>query len=152
MKTITIKNDKNRLSTEEIDRMVAEAEAFAEQVRRHQLSGPPVSHVTLPQDEEARKRVEGLNTLSNYIFSLKDQVSDSKGLGGKLEQVQKDAIQNIISDTSGWVDDYGSKATAEEINEKLQEIQDVANPIVSSIYHGAQDGKDEDDDWNHTEL
>lgn len=72
--SITITNDKGRLSTEEIERMVEEAEKYAE------------------EDKATRERVEARNGLENYAFSLKSQVGDDEGLGGKIEPDDKEAV------------------------------------------------------------
>jgi heat shock protein 5 len=72
--SITITNDKGRLTQEEIDRMVAEAEQFAE------------------EDKAARGKIEARNALENYAFSLKNQVNDEEGLGGKLDEDDKDTV------------------------------------------------------------
>jgi len=72
--SITITNDKGRLSTEEIDRMVADAEKYAD------------------EDKAIREKVEARNGLENYAFSLKNQVNDQEGLGGKIEAEDKEAV------------------------------------------------------------
>ena len=72
--TITITNDKGRLTTEEIDRMVAEAEKFAE------------------EDKATREKIEARNGLENYAFSLKNQVNDEEGLGGKIDEDDKETV------------------------------------------------------------
>jgi endoplasmic reticulum chaperone BiP len=74
--SITITNDKGRLTQEEIDRMVAEAEQFAE------------------EDKAARGKIEARNSLENYAFSLKNQVNDEDGLGGKLDEDDKETVSN----------------------------------------------------------
>src|ERR1700679_1493073 len=61
--SITITNDKGRLSQEEIERMVEEAEKFAD------------------EDKAVRERIEARNGLENYVYSLKNQVNDKEGLG-----------------------------------------------------------------------
>ncbi|KAG9885663.1 hsp70-like protein C, partial [Aureobasidium melanogenum] len=70
--SITITNDKGRLSAEEIERMVEEAEKYAE------------------EDKATRQRIESRNGLENYAFSLKNQVNDEDGLGGKIDEDDKD--------------------------------------------------------------
>ena len=75
--SITITNDKGRLTPEEIDRMVAEAEKYAE------------------EDKEIRKKIESRNGLENYAFSLKNQVNDEAGLGGKIEEEDKEAVSQF---------------------------------------------------------
>jgi len=72
--SITITNDKGRLSQEEIDRMVEEAERYAE------------------EDKAIRERIEARNGLENYAYSLKNQVNDQEGLGGKLDEEDKEAV------------------------------------------------------------
>jgi molecular chaperone DnaK (HSP70) len=65
---ITIENNKGRLTQEEIERMVREAEEFAS------------------EDDAQRKRVEALNSLSAFVFGLKTQLADQEGLGGKVRR------------------------------------------------------------------
>jgi heat shock protein 5 len=72
--SITITNDKGRLSTEDIERMVAEAEKYAE------------------EDKAIREMIEARNGLENYVFSLKNQVADENGLGGKIDEDDKEAV------------------------------------------------------------
>ena len=72
--SITITNDKGRLTQEEIDRMVAEAEKYAE------------------EDKATRERIEARNGLENYAFSLKNQVNDEDGLGSKIDEEDKETV------------------------------------------------------------
>jgi len=72
--SITITNDKGRLSKEEIERMVEEAEKFAE------------------EDKITREKIEARNGLENYAFSLKNQVKDEEGLGGKIDEEDKESV------------------------------------------------------------
>lgn len=72
--SITITNDKGRLTQEEIDRMVEEAEKYAE------------------EDKATRERIEARNSLENYAFSLKNQVNDEEGLGGKIDDEDKETV------------------------------------------------------------
>jgi heat shock protein 5 len=76
--SITITNDKGRLSQEEIDRMVEEAEKFAE------------------EDKAVRERVEAKNGLENYFYSLKNQVNDKEGMGSKISDEDKTAVSCFI--------------------------------------------------------
>lgn len=72
--SITITNDKGRLTQDEIDRMVAEAEKYAE------------------EDKATRERIEARNGLENYAFSLKNQVNDKDGFGGKIDDEEKETV------------------------------------------------------------
>jgi heat shock protein 5 len=74
--SITINNDKGRLTQEEIDRMVAEAEKYAE------------------EDKATRERIEARNGLENYAFSLKNQANDEEGLGGKIDDEDKETVSS----------------------------------------------------------
>lgn len=79
--SITITNDKGRLTPEEIERMVAEAEKYAE------------------EDKATRERIEARNGLENYAFNLKNQVNDEDGLGGKIDAEDKEAVSYKASMT-----------------------------------------------------
>lgn len=72
--SITITNDKGRLSQEEIDRMIAEAQEFAE------------------EDKATSEKITARNGLENYAFSLKNQVADEEGLGGKIDDEDKETV------------------------------------------------------------
>ena len=137
--SITITNEKGRLTQEEIDRMVSEAEEFA------------------AEDEAQKKRIEALNSLSSYVYSLKSQLGDSDGLGGKLDDDDKKSLLDAIKETTDWIDSEGQSASADDLEEKLQEIQGIANPITAKLYSGAgessptPDGHD-DEEPVHDEL
>ena len=85
--TITITNDKGRLSQEEIDRMVAEAEEFAE------------------EDKANAERITARNGLENYAFSLKNQVNDEEGLGGKIDEDDKETVSCFHRENYGFITD-----------------------------------------------
>lgn len=72
--SITITNDKGRLSQEEIDRMIAEAQEFAE------------------EDKATSEKIQARNGLENYAFSLKNQANDEEGLGGKIDEDDKETV------------------------------------------------------------
>lgn len=74
--SITITNDKGRLTQEEIDRMVQEAEKYAD------------------EDKATKERIEARNGLENYAFSLKNQVNDEEGLGGKIDEDDKETVSH----------------------------------------------------------
>ncbi|KAL1748012.1 heat shock protein 70 family [Schizophyllum fasciatum] len=138
--SITIKNEKGRLSQEDIDRMVQEAEEFA------------------AEDEAQRKRIESLNSLSAYVFGLKGQLGDQEGLGGKLSDEDKKSILATLKDATEWIDENGAEATTDDIDEKLGEIQSAINPITSKIYAdsaagaGGQDWDAQEPFADHDEL
>ena len=135
---ITITNDKGRLSQEEIERMVEEAEEFAE------------------EDRKIKERVDARNSLETYAYNMKNTISDSDKLADKLEEDDKSSIEEAIKDVLEWLDD-NQDAEKEEYEEKLKEVEGVCNPIVSKVYQqgGDDDAEsygDDDDDDDHDEL
>jgi heat shock protein 5 len=75
--SITITNDKGRLTQEEIDRMVEEAEKYAE------------------EDKANAERITARNGLENFAFGLKAQINDDEGLGGKIDEEDKETVSNL---------------------------------------------------------
>merc|ERR1712217_750483 len=137
---ITITNDKGRLSQEEIERMVSEAEEFQE------------------EDKKVREKIEARNQLENYVYSMKNTLSDSeKGVADKIGDDDKEAIEKALEEANEWLDD-NQEAEKEDFEEKLKEVQDVCSPIISKVYKesgGAPGGGDfggDDDLDGHDEL
>ncbi|KAK0196563.1 heat shock protein 70 [Armillaria mellea] len=129
--SITIKNEKGRLSQEEIDRMVVEGERFAE------------------QDKLQKEQIKALNALSSFTYGLRGQLNDQEGLGGKLDASDKTIVSEVIRGTIDWIEDSGSVATTEELEEKLAEIQSTINPITAKLYQSSspqESGWDRPDD------
>ncbi|RHZ75893.1 hypothetical protein Glove_208g69 [Diversispora epigaea] len=114
--SITITNDKGRLSKEEIDRMVEEAEKFAE------------------EDKIQKERIESKNNLENFIYTIKNQITDDGELGKKISEEEKTIIKEAIKKSLDWFDEYSNSATKEEFDEKKEELQAVINPITSKLY------------------
>ncbi|KAL8286428.1 hypothetical protein RQP46_004445 [Phenoliferia psychrophenolica] len=114
--SVTIENERGRLSQEEIDRMVAESEAFAE------------------QDEELRKKIEARNALENFVYSIKGQLADDAGLGGKLDSADKKTINDEIKKTQDWLEEFGATAEIADLDEQREALQAVVSPITSKIY------------------
>ena len=108
------------------------------------------------EDEAQRKRIEAMNSLSNFIYGVKNQLADQEGLGGKLEDDDKQTLLAIVKETTEWIDENGASATADELEEKLGEVQSVVNPITSKLYSGGDytPKEDEEDDpiRSHDEL
>ncbi|VDB94226.1 unnamed protein product [Peniophora sp. CBMAI 1063] len=137
--SITITNEKGRLSKDDIERMIREAEEFA------------------AEDEAQRARVEALNSLSSFVYGLKSQLGDQEGLGGKVSDEDKKTLLALAKETTDWLDAEGNSATAEELEEKLQEVQAVVNPITAKMYEGAGAGgfggdEEQDPFYAHDEL
>ncbi|CRG84107.1 78 kDa glucose-regulated protein homolog [Talaromyces islandicus] len=132
--SITITNDKGRLTQEEIDRMVAEAEEFAE------------------EDKAARGKIEARNALENYAFSLKNQVNDEDGLGGKLDEDDKETILEAVKEATDWLDENGASATMEDFEEQREALSSVAYPITSKLYGAGAPSDEDDEPSGHDEL
>jgi len=134
---ITITNDKGRLSQEEIERMVEEAEEFAE------------------EDRKIKERVDARNSLETYAYNMKNSVGDDDKLANKLASEDKLAVEEAIKETLDWLDD-NQNAEKEEYEEKLKEIEAICNPIVSKVYQQGEDMSSDDtheDDFDdHDEL
>ena len=104
------------------------------------------------EDEAQRKRIEALNHLSSFVYGLKTQLADQDSLGGKLEDEDKKAILDAVKETTDWIDENGQTATAEELEEKLSDVQSVVNPITSKLYSAPSGDDDDDYARSHDEL
>ncbi|PSK40582.1 heat shock protein SSA2 [Candidozyma pseudohaemuli] len=111
---ITITNDKGRLSKEDIERMVSEAEKFKE------------------EDEKEAARVQAKNGLESYAYSLKTSLGEEQ-LKSKLEESEVESVTKAADETIAWLDE-NQTATTEEYADKQKELEGVANPIMSKAY------------------
>lgn len=128
---ITITNDKGRLSQEEIERMVKEAEEFAE------------------QDKLVRDKIDARNQLETYCYNLKNSITEK--LGDKIDEDDKEKIENAVTDALDWLDD-NQDADVDEYKEKLSELEEIAQPILAAAYQAGGGDADEDDIVDHDEL
>ncbi|KPI40061.1 glucose-regulated-like protein [Cyphellophora attinorum] len=106
--SITITNDKGRLSQEDIDRMVAEAEEFAE------------------EDKLTREKIEARNALENYAFNLKNQANDEEGLGGKIDDDDKETLLEAVKEATDWLEENHATAEKEDFEEQREKLSNVA--------------------------
>jgi L1 cell adhesion molecule like protein len=111
---IVITNDKGRLSKEDIERMLAEAEKFKD------------------EDEAEARRVSAKNGLESYAYSLRNTLSDSK-VDEKLDAADKEKLKTEIDKVVNWLDE-NQQATREEYEENQKELEGVANPIMMKFY------------------
>ena len=117
---ITITNDKGRLSKDEIERMVSEAEKYKS------------------EDEEHQKRVEARNALENYAYNMRNTTRDEK-VSSKLEPADKEALDKAVEDAIKWLDD-NQLAEVDELEDKLKELEGTCAPIISKMYGGGAGG------------
>jgi len=114
---ITITNDKGRLSKEEIERMLAEAEKYAE------------------EDKLVAERVTAKNGLESYAYSLKSTLNEQ---ADKFEADDKETLEKKVNEVISSLDTMES-ASKEEFEAMQKELEAVANPIMTKFY-GAQGG------------
>ncbi|KAK9895666.1 heat shock protein 70 [Cystobasidium minutum MCA 4210] len=113
---ITITNDKGRLSKEDIERMVNDAEKYKS------------------EDEEAAARISAKNGLESYAYNLRNSVEGD--LADKLEAADKEKILDAVKQTTEWLD-VSAEASKSEYEEKQKELESVANPIMMKAYGAA---------------
>lgn len=114
-KNIVIKNDKGRLSKEEIDRMVSEAERYK------------------AEDEKQRERVQSKNQLESYIFNVKQALDEA---GSKLPEAEKNSCRQECDNALRWLDS-NTLADKEEYDHRYQELQRLCAPVMSKLHRGA---------------
>ncbi|KFV93519.1 PREDICTED: heat shock 70 kDa protein [Eurypyga helias] len=114
---ITITNDKGRLSKDDIDRMVQEAEKYK------------------AEDEANRDRVAAKNSLESYTYNMKQTVEDDK-LKDKISDQDKQRVLEKCQEVVSWLD-RNQMAEKEEYEHKQKELEKLCNPIVTKLYQGA---------------
>eukprot|EP00003_Mantamonas_plastica_P003158 TRINITY_DN1253_c1_g1_i1.p1 TRINITY_DN1253_c1_g1~~TRINITY_DN1253_c1_g1_i1.p1 ORF type:complete len:688 (-),score=310.17 TRINITY_DN1253_c1_g1_i1:148-2139(-) len=116
--SITIKNDKGRLTDEEIKRMVDDAEKFAD------------------EDKKVKERVEAKNGLESYAYSLKNTLSDKEKIGDKLSEEDIKTVEDAVKETIEWIDN-NTTAEVDEFEAQKKSLEETAQPIMAKIYQGA---------------
>lgn len=114
---ITITNDKGRLSKEDIERMVNEAEKYRS------------------EDEKQKETISSKNALESYCFNMKATMEDDK-LKDKISDSDKTLIMDKCNDTIKWLD-ANQLADKEEYEHRQKELESVCNPIITKLYQSA---------------
>jgi len=114
---ITITNDKGRLSKEEIERMVNDAEKYR------------------AEDEKQKQTIAAKNALESYCFNMKSAVEDEK-LKDKIPDSDKTTILDKCNEVIRWLD-ANQLAEKEEFESQQKELEAVCNPIMTKMYQGA---------------
>ncbi|XKL63667.1 hypothetical protein PGB90_006031 [Kerria lacca] len=117
-KNIVITNDKGRLSKEEIDRMVNDAERYKE------------------EDEKQRNRVQSRNNLESYVFQIKQTLDENSG---KFSESDKNICKQECDNVLRWLDN-NTLADKEEYDDKLKEFQRICSPIMAKLHKTGQSG------------
>jgi endoplasmic reticulum chaperone BiP len=112
---IVINNNQNRLSPEEIERMIKDAEKFAD------------------EDKKVKERVEAKNELESYVYSLKNQINDKEKLGGKLSAEEKETIETAVEEKIKWLE-ANANAEVDDFKEQKKGLEEKVNPIVTKFY------------------
>jgi endoplasmic reticulum chaperone BiP len=139
---ITITNDKGRLSEEEIERMVREAEEFKD------------------EDENMKKKVEGKNQLEGLIFTVKSKLEEKDAVKDKLSEDEIESATSAVKDAQDWLDSDADDADPSDYEGKIKDLKEIVDPILSKLGGGgAADGSAgsadpdaDDDDDSHDEL
>ena len=131
---ISITNDKGRLTKEEIEQMIEDAEKFAD------------------EDKAIKEKIDAKHAFQNYIFQMRNTIEDKDKLADKLEEDDKSTITDALTEAEDWLNS-NDDAGKEEFDEQMKELQRVCDPIIAQIYQaqGGQGG-DYDDDEEFEDL
>ena len=131
---ITITAEKGRLSQEDIERMVREAEEFAD------------------EDKAVKERIDAKNGLESYCYNMKNTLEDEeKGISEKIDPSEKTELLEVIDEALDWLEE-NPEADTEEFQEKQKEIEKVANPIMKKVYGGGDGGYGGDDEDDESDF
>lgn len=117
---ITIRNDKGRLNDDEIQRMVREAEEFAE------------------ADANLKRKVDAKNNFENYIYQVR-QMYEDKDKKSKLSTDDVDKLKDSVESAQDWLDEHGEASEASAIEERMKTFQDAVQPIILKTYESTKD-------------
>ena len=110
---ITVNNEKGRLSAEDIEKMVNEAEKFKD------------------EDSKQRERIEQRNALDGYMFSVKQSLND-ENLKDKWSSEDKELIQTKVNEVQEWYDS-NNEASKEDYEQKQKELENIFTPIMTKM-------------------
>ena len=127
--TISITNDKGRLTPEEIEQMIQDAEKFAD------------------EDKAIKERVDAKHALQNYIHTMRNTIEDKDKLAEKLEEDDKSTIQDALTEAEDWLNS-NDDADKDALQEQMKDLQKICDPIIATVYNaqGYQGGGDDDDE------
>ncbi|KAK4336687.1 hypothetical protein RND71_044113 [Anisodus tanguticus] len=114
---ITITNDKGRLSKEEIDKMVRDAEMYKD------------------EDDKQKEKITAKNSLEGFAFNLKQSLEEPS-VKDKLSSQDREKVLDKVNETIKWLDN-NQTAEKEEFEYKQKELQEVSGPIMSKLYQSA---------------
>ena len=112
---LVITNDSGRLSKDEIEKMLRDAETFAE------------------QDKVVKEKADAKHSLDNYLYSMKNTVEDKEKVGDKLSEEEKKTINDAIKEQQEWFD-ANSDAEKDDYETHLKDLQKICDPIIAKVY------------------
>lgn len=112
---IIIQKDQNRLNTEDIEKMIKDAETYAD------------------QDKKVKEKVEAKNELEGYAYSLKTQANDKEKLGGKLSPSDKETVLKAAEEAISWLE-KNQQADTEEMKAQKKKLEETVTPIMTKLY------------------
>jgi len=134
---ITITNDQNRLTPEDIEQMIKDAEMFAD------------------EDKKLKERVEARNELESYAYSLKNQINDKEKLGAKITDEDKEKIEEAVNEKISWLEE-NQEAEGEDFKTQKKELEEIVQPIIAKLYQQGggppPGGEPEEEDFDKDEL
>jgi heat shock protein 5 len=113
--TITITNDKGRLTKEQIEQMIQDSKKFE------------------AEDKAIKEKIDTRNQFENYIYQMKNSVEDKAKLAEKLSDEEKQKIQDGLTDAQDWLN-ANQDAEKDEFEDKLKELQGICDPIIQKVY------------------
>jgi heat shock protein 5 len=133
--SITVTNDKGRLSKEEIEAMIRDAEKFAD------------------QDKALKEKIDAKNSLENYVYTMRNTIDDKEKLADKIDAEDKDKIKEALQTASDWLKEH-EDAEKEDLESQLKELQSVCDPIIAKVYkqHGGPTAGGSSEDEEHEDL
>ncbi|KAG7596368.1 Heat shock protein 70kD peptide-binding domain superfamily [Arabidopsis suecica] len=131
--SITITNDKGRLTEEEIEEMIREAEEFAE------------------EDKIMKEKIDARNKLETYVYNMKSTVADKEKLAKKISDEDKEKMEGVLKEALEWLEE-NVNAEKEDYDEKLKEVELVCDPVIKSVYEKTEGENEDDDGDDHDEL
>jgi len=124
--TITVTNDKGRLSADDIERMVDEAEQFKD------------------DDERMKKQFESKNNLENYLYQVKKSI-DEEPMKTKLTDEDRTAISSKVTEIQTWCDEH-MNASTEDNDSQRTDLESIFMPIMTKMYQDASTSSADDND------
>jgi L1 cell adhesion molecule like protein len=116
---ITITNDKGRLSKDEIEKMVQDAEKYK------------------AEDDKEKDRIEAKNSLENLSYSIRNTLKDEK-TSSTLSAEDKKIVEDAVTKTIEWLD-QSQEAEKAEYEAKRRELEGICNPLLSKMYQGGSE-------------